>query len=382
MAENRSWEWKAFMKNGTAQLEQLLKAISVIPAPSGSEEKRAEFVKKWLEAQGAEGVYIDEAKNVIFPMNCDGRNDITVFAAHTDVVFPDEKELPWREDDKNFYCPGVGDNTVCLATMLTVIKFILQNQIKPKGAVLFVANACEEGLGNLKGTRRLFEDYKGRITRFYTFDGQYQAVVSRCVGSHRYEVSCTTEGGHSYNAFGNHNAIACLADFISDLYAIEVPKKENCKTTYNVGVISGGTSVNTIAQSASMLFEYRSDDAACLAKMEKAFQEKLTAANASGKGIFRAALVGARPCQEKMDERVHQTMLHRAITIQEEESGQEVCLCSGSTDCNIPMSLGVPAVCVGVYNGGGAHTYEEWVEKESLPIGLRIVYRLVLDYFS
>ncbi len=381
MAENMSAEWKAFLENGTAELERLLKEISIIPAPSGSEDKRAEFVKKWLEAQGAKGVYTDEAKNVIFPMNCNGSRDITVFAAHTDVVFPDKKELPWREDDKNFYCPGVGDNTVCLAMMLMVIKFILKSKIKPKGAVLFAANACEEGLGNLRGTRRLFEDYKGRITRFYTFDGKYQAIVSRCVGSHRYEVSCTTEGGHSYNAFGNNNAIACLANFISDLYTIEVPKKENCKTTYNVGVISGGTSVNTIAQRASMLFEYRSDDAECLAMMEKNFQEKLCAANALGKGNFRAELVGIRPCQGKIDERVHQAMVGRTLAIQEEETGKEVRLDSGSTDCNIPMSLGVPAVCVGVYNGGGAHTYEEWVEKASLPIGLRIVSRLVLDYF-
>jgi len=216
---------KAYLEECLPELHQLLKQMCLIPAPSGFEDERAKFVKNWLEEAGAEGVIIDEAKNVILPMNCDGKTDLTVFAAHTDTVFPAETELKFTKDEKNFYCPGVGDDTACLAMMMMVIKYLLQKKLRPEGGVLFVANACEEGLGNLKGTRRLFEDYKGRIAKFYTFDGRYVYTNDHCVGSHRYMIECTTEGGHSFNAFGNANAIATLSRLIADLYTVQVPAK-------------------------------------------------------------------------------------------------------------------------------------------------------------
>ena len=139
--------------------------------------------------------------------------------------------------------------------MMMVIKFIVKKGLKPEGGILFVANSCEEGLGNLKGTRKLFEDYAGRVKKFVSFDSNIHKINDRCVGSHRYEVEVLTKGGHSYTAFGNKNAIAALADMIHDLYAIELPVRENSRVTLNVGIVEGGTSVNTIAQSAKMLCE-------------------------------------------------------------------------------------------------------------------------------
>ncbi len=373
---------KAYLEGCIPEVHKLLEELCLIPAPSGFEDERAAFVKTWLEKQGAEGVVIDEAKNVIFPMNCEGADDITVFAAHTDTVFPAKTKLEFTRDEKNFYCPGVGDDTVCLIMMLMTVKYILQNKIQPKGGILFVANSCEEGLGNLKGTRQLFKDYQGRIGRFYTFDGKYPYTNDHCVGSHRYVIESKTEGGHSFNAFGNANAITALARLIADLYTVKVPEKEGTKTTYNVGFIEGGTSVNTIAQSAKMLYEYRSDDAECLAFMEKTFQEKLAAAKAQNYGEISAELVGVRPCQGEIDQTVHGKMVARVKEVCTQESGVPCTAKSGSTDCNIPMSIGIPAVCVGTYQGGGAHTLEEWVEIDSIPIGLRITARLILDYFN
>ena len=145
-----------------------------------------------------------------------------------------------------------------------------------------MANSCEEGLGNLKGSKQIMKDFEGRIKEFYTFDGKYPGLVDRCVGSHRYEVICETEGGHSYGAFGNNNAIAELAKLITKLYEVKVPVKENTKTTYNVGSIEGGTSVNTIAQQAKMLYEYRSDDAECVELMKNTFEKLVAEANAEG----------------------------------------------------------------------------------------------------
>ena len=373
---------KAYLENCIPEAHKLLKELCLIPAPSGFEDKRAEYVKNWLEEQGAKGVYTDKAKNVIYPVNCEGKKNITVFAAHTDTVFPAETKLKFTKDEKNFYCPGVGDDTVCLVMMLMTIKYIIKNKIRPEGGVLFVANSCEEGLGNLRGTRRLFEDYKGRIGAFYTFDGRYVYTNDHCVGSHRYVIEAKTEGGHSFNAFGNANAITALSRLIADLYTIQVPEKEGTKTTYNVGMIEGGTSVNTIAQEAKMLFEYRSDDAECLAVMEKAFNEKIETAKAQNYGEFSVEVVGIRPCQGEIDEKLHGAMVNRVKEICTEETGIDCVSKSGSTDCNIPMSMGIPAVCVGSYQGGGAHTLEEWVEIDSIPVGLRITARLILDYFN
>ncbi len=373
-----------FTKETMGESFELLRQLCLIPAPSGSEDKRADFVKTWLEDNGAEGVYIDTAKNVVFPMNCEGKDDITVFCAHTDTVFPAETPLEFKNDGEFFRCPGVGDDTCCLVALMMMVKFIIKNKLQPKGGVLFVANACEEGLGNLKGTRRLMKDYAGRIGRFYTVDGTYFHLVNRCVGSHRYLVEVKTCGGHSFGAFGNPNAIAHLAGLIADLYTISVPVKENCKTTYNVGTVEGGTSVNTIAQSAKMLCEYRSDDAECLATMQAAFEEKFAKAKelGEGKAEFTVTLVGDRPCGGKIDETIHEKMIARAKELSEKYSGTDCSLDSGSTDCNIPMSLGVPALCVGAYAGGGAHTREEYVRIDSLEPGRLLVGEIVLDYFG
>lgn len=373
-----------FTKETLEEGYELLRQLCLIPAPSGMEDKRAEFVKTWLEDNGAEGVYIDKAKNVIYPVNCEGNDDLTVFCAHTDTVFPMETPLEFKNDGECFRCPGVGDDTSCLVALMMMVKFIIKNNLQPRGGILFVANSCEEGLGNLKGTRRLMKDYAGRIGRFYTVDGTNFHVVNRCVGSHRYLVECKTCGGHSFGAFGNPNAIAHLSRLIADLYTISVPVKENCKTTYNVGTIEGGTSVNTIAQNAKMLCEYRSDDAECLAKMQAAFEEKFAKAKAEGEGKaeFTVTLVGERPCGGEIDEKLHRQMTDRAKELSLKYSGAECKENSGSTDCNIPMSLGVPALCISAYAGGGSHTREEFVKIDSLEPGRLLVGEIVLDYFN
>ena len=374
---------QAFAKETEKEANELLRDLCLIPAPSGFEDERAAFVKDWLIRQGAEGVVIDEAKNVVFPMNCEGKSDLTVFCAHTDTVFPMETPLAFTEDEENYYCPGIGDDTLCLVALLMAVKFVLKQGLTPKGGVLFVANSCEEGLGNLKGTRQLMKDYAGRVGRFYTVDGQYLHAVNRCVGSHRYLVECTTCGGHSFTHFGNPNAICYLARLIADLDTVTVPQKEGCKTTYNVGTVEGGTSVNTVAQNAKMLCEYRSDDAECLAYMKAAFEEKFEKARkaAEGKAEFSVTLVGDRPCGGEVDEAVLGEMVARVVELSEKYSKTVCVVESGSTDCNVPMSLGIPSVCLGAHVGRGPHTREESTRKDSLVPGRMLVGELVLDCF-
>lgn len=367
-------EIKAYISKNRQLMLDTLKELCGIPAPSHFEHRRAQYCKDWLEEAGAQGVYIDEALNVIFPLNCDGSSGITVFAAHTDTVFPDMEPMPCVDDGERIHCPGASDDTASVVVLMMMAKFFVDKKLAPQNGILFVCNSCEEGLGNIKGTRQLFQSFQGRIRNFITFDSNLNVVNDRCVGSHRYEVEVLTEGGHSFGAFGNDNAIAKLSGIVSEIYKINVPATAGTRTTYNVGTITGGTSVNTIAQNAKMLCEYRSDDRSCLAIMQAKFEEIFEAARSS-KVQVNVKKVGDRPCSDIDPEKIDR-LKRIAVPIIEDVIGGPVSFTSSSTDCNIPLSLGIPALCVGVNIHKGTHTREEWVDKASLIPGLEIAIRL------
>ncbi len=372
---------QTYVEQNYNTLLELLRSLCRIPAPSHHEKARADFCQNWLEQAGATGVYVDSALNVIFPLNCENDNQLTVFAAHTDTVFPDLEPLPYREDDNYIYCPGVGDDTASLAILLMTAKYFIEYHMIPSHGILFVCNSAEEGLGNLKGTRQLMWDYEGRISRFITFDSNLNYINHQCVGSHRYRVEVKTEGGHSFQKFGNPNAIAILSELVHQIYALSVPSIENARTSYNVGTIEGGTSVNTIAQNASMLCEYRSDNEQALSIMKENFEKIFSSIQRDGIAVL-VEQIGSRPCAKNVDPLEIEKMTKDCIHIIEEITGQPVTLKSASTDCNIPLSLGIPAICVGVYRGAGAHTREEWIEKSSLKPGFEIALKIVKFYSS
>ena len=372
-----------YLEDSFEETMELLETICKIPAPSNHEEKRAAFCKKWLEDQGAQGVYIDDALNVVFPWNCEGKDNIVVFMAHTDTVFPDMTEpMPYSTDGKFAYSPGVGDDTICLVMMLMVAKYVAKNNLKSDKGILFVADSGEEGLGNLKGVKQIMKEYEGRVERFYTFDGIYDHLYNRCVGSHRYKLIFETAGGHSFSAFGNRNAICAAAELICELNKCQVPVIGDSKTTFNVGIIEGGTSVNTIAQNASFLYEYRSDTYKCLEKMKAFFEETVAKAKEDPETKITVEVIGIRPCGAEVDETIFNEMVENSKAVCEKYSGMPCALKSGSTDANIPMSLGIPSICVGNYMGGGVHTREEYLEIASVPVGLKITAEIILQYFS
>ena len=358
---------------------ELLLELAQIPAPSNHEEKRADFCKTWLEKQGAEGVYIDTALNVIYPIGCTEDNDLVVFMAHSDVVFPDTETLPLKVEGDRIYCPGIGDDTANVAAILLTAKYIAEMKLRPKDCgMLLVINSGEEGLGNLKGSRKIMEDFGSRVREFVTLDGRTHSCVNRAVGSKRYRIEVDTEGGHSYANFGNRNAIAILASMIDQLYAIEVPPMG--KTTYNVGMISGGTSVNTIAQHAEMLYEFRSDEREALSVMQAHLDGIVESFRQKGIDVT-VTLVGDRPCAAPVDEEKMAAMIQRAEAAARRWYGHGITCRSGSTDCNIPLSMGIPSLSLGCYRGEGAHTREEYVEASSLHAGLRFAYDLILCHF-
>lgn len=368
---------KVFVEKNKEKTLELVKKLAAIPAPSHHEERKADFVKKWMEDQGAGGVFIDEACNVIFPYGCDGEKEIVVFMAHTDVVFPDLQPFTVMEDEEKLYAPGIKDDNADLANLLMCVKYLLEYRPVMSAGILFVANSCEEGLGNLKGSKQIYEDYKERIKECISFDGNLDAVVNRAVGSQRYRVSVKTEGGHSYGAFGNDNAIYELVRIIRSLYAIQVPTK--AKTTYNVGKIEGGTSINTIAQSASMLYEFRSEDRVCLKTMEDAFEKVIDEYRANGLDVT-VEVMGIRPCGKDVDEKALDELTQRHVKIIRQFTEREVMVGAGSTDANTFLARGIPANVIGTAIGGKTHTREEWIRKDSLVTGQKIGLASVLWY--
>ena len=368
-------DFKQFIENNKEDMYRTLRELAVIPAPSGHEEKRAEYCLDMLKEFGAKNAYIDDALNVILPFNTEGKDNITVIGAHTDVVFGFDVPLNYREEEGKIFCPGIGDDTACVVILMYTAKYLLENKIKPENGLVIVLDSGEEGMGNLKGIRQFMKDFKGRVKEFVTYDTDIYSIANECVGSHRYKVTAKTEGGHSFAKFGNKNAIAELAKIVNEIYRLSVPEKEGTTTTYNVGTIEGGTSVNTIAQSASMLCEYRSDDKECLEIMKSYFNRIFESAN-KDKVTVEVETVGERPCSN-VDKDLQKALALRCKNICDETYGVDAYFRSGSTDCNIPLSLGIPAVNVGVFIGGLSHTTEEWIDKASALDGLMFSLRLV-----
>ena len=374
-------EMQAYLDASQQELRQLIRDLCAIPAPSHHEEKRAAFCKNWFESIGAKGVFIDEALNVICPHCVSEDGPVTVFMAHTDTVFPDTEPMPFVETEDTFHCPGVCDDTANLAVMMLCAKYFIQRDIPGKTGIVFVANSCEEGLGNLKGCRAIAKRYGSRMQCLVSFDGyKLNMVAAHAVGSHRYQVTVKTQGGHSFGDFGNPNAIAVLSEMISQLYRIQVPTNGSSKTTYNVGSISGGTSVNTICQEAAMLYEYRSDDYICLEKMRQLFEAVVADFREKGFDV-RVELLGERPCSANVDANALAALKQKAADSVKRITGQEAKFVSASTDCNIPLSLGIPSVCMGVCEAAGLHTREEVLYLQSLPQGSQLCLHFLCNFF-
>ena len=196
------------------------------------------------------------------------------------------------------------------------------------------------------------------------------------------EITFKTEGGHSFGAFGNRSAVYAMSDLICNLYNCEIPVEEGSKTTFNVGIVEGGTSVNTIPQSAKMLYEYRSSSARCLAIMKEFFETTVKKAKEKGLAEIEVTLVGDRPCSSEIDEKHFAEMEEKVVRITEKHTGKECKPHPSSTDCNIPMSLGIPGLAVGNCTGIGAHTREEKLLISSVPIGLKVTAELMLSFFE
>ncbi len=366
------------VERAQGEMIELIRALCAIPAPSGREERRAEFIRDWFAQRGMRAE-IDAAKNALYPVALDRFEDVVVIAAHTDTVFPDLEPMPFAQGNGRLCCPGVGDDTANVAALMLLAEMLKGRS--PRCGVLFAFDAGEEGLGNLRGAREIMRAYGPRVRAFIALDGQTDAVCARAVGSTRYRIAAQTRGGHSYSNFGERNAIAVLSELVCALYAQPLPKAQGATTTYNVGRIEGGTSVNAIAQRAQMLYEFRSDDEGCLAAM-RAQLEALLRAHAKSDARLTCEAIGERPCGRREIAQAQRRLEAACVDALRRYAGASPEIGAGSTDCNIPLSMGVPAACFGVYRGEGAHTREEWIDTASLCGGMKAALSVLLGFYA
>ena len=341
--------------------------LTEIEAPPFKEEKRAKEFSERLKLAGIEKVWIDSIGNVIgFLEGSIGNKNIAI-DAHLDTVFPEGTDVQVRVKNDTLFAPGIGDDTRGLAMVLTIAETIVKNEIKPVDNILFIGTVGEEGLGDLRGVRYLFKNNEPKIDSWIAIDGgSIGRVNNQALGSYRYEVVFDGPGGHSWGAFGlvnPHHALgAGIKNFVekADIYTDSGPK-----TSYNVGIISGGTSINSIPFKSSMQIDIRSIDPNRLNDMEEILFNSMNKALDEQNAIKRSGpdlkltinKIGNRP-SGKVDESV--PLIQKTIAATQ-YMGIEPRLTIGSTDSNIPISLGLPAVTIGRGGeGGGAHSLDEW----------------------
>ena len=350
-------------------------ALCEIPAPPFGEQARAEAYHARFKALGLRHVRIDEAGNVLGERPGLASRPHLVFSAHLDTVFAEEVGVEITREGSILRGPGIGDNCRGLAVVLGVIRALDRAEVRTKGHITFVGTVGEEGLGDLRGVKHLFAtELAGIVDRFVSVDGAGLDVTHVAVGSNRYRVTFRGPGGHSFGAFGLASPIHALGRLIDKIADFEVPAEP--KTTFNVGRIRGGTSVNSIASGAWLEVDLRSEDPVALEALDARFQQAIGVALAEensrwgrdwgGSLRVETEVVGKRPAGRTP---TNAPLVRTAIDISE-TLRLPLQLAAGSTDANLPMSLGIPAITIdGGGQGSGTHSVDEAFDMTNSALG-------------
>jgi len=348
-------------------LEQQV-SICEIPAPPFKEQRRAEEFRRRLVALGYTNTRIHAEGNVIAQAGR-GAGPVVMIAGHLDTVFPEGTAVATTRTGSRIAGPGIGDDCRGLAVVLTLARVLKEQRVEPQGTLYLVGNVGEEGPGDLRGVRHLFtKEFPGRIQYFISVDGAGGgAITSRAVGSHRYTVSFEGPGGHSYGAFGMANPMHAMGRANANIADLQVPTRP--KVTFNVGIVRGGTSVNTITPLAQMEVDMRSESPEALATVDAQIRAAVEAGVAAERARWpnsRAGItvkydtIGIRPTGAQSDD----SPIVRTAWAAVEALGWIPATTASSTDANLPISLGIPAITI---NGGGrsagAHGTEEYYEE-------------------
>jgi len=364
---------------------ELTIAIQQIPAPTFEEATRALWVEDRFRSLGLVDVDHDEVHNVYGRIVGAGSGPALVITAHTDTVFPASTDLTVMRDPANARAagPGIGDNSLGVAALLGLAEAIAGKSVPCD--LWFVANTGEEGLGDLRGMRVAFDHLQERLGKdgigaSIVIEGMgLGRIVHEALGSRRYRIAVQAPGGHSWSSFGSASAVHVLVQLADKLSRLDVPVAP--RTSFNIGKIAGGTSVNTIAESASLELDLRSIDPQALAKVigdVETIVHRYQTASWKHKGVqVTLDVIGDRPVGEIAPEHPLVQMAEGAleavgIAVESEDR-------RSSTDSNIPLSRGIPSVCVGVTRGGNAHRLDEWISTREIPQGMRHLEILVTN---
>ena len=368
------------------ELRRFQTELVKVAAPPFGEGKRAEWLAKKLRELGLKEVEIDKAGNVtaVRP-GTDGKAKLVAVSAHIDTVFPADTAVNPRTEGNRIYGPGVSDNGAGVTAIYAIASALEVAGIRNRAGILFVGNVGEEGEGDLRGMRFLFAEskYKNHIGPTLVLDGAgTDSIVTQALGSRRYEVTVRGPGGHSWTDFGTPNPIVALANAIADFSATDVPSDP--KTSFNIGVIQGGTSVNSIPESASMRVDIRSASDDQMEKLEAALRQAVAKAvreaqdTRAGKKptlTSEMKLIGSRPAAELKRE----SRILEIVRAADAHLGLKTQIRRASTDANVPLSLGKEAVSIGAGGtGGGAHTVKEWYDPSGRDVGLKRILLTVL----
>ncbi len=350
--------------------------ITEIPAPPFQEAQRAAAVKELLAEAGLTA-QIDKAGNVIGELRGVNEKEIVVVAAHLDTVFPPGTNVKVHRDGSRMTAPGISDNGSGVAALLALARAVQFAHLKPQRTILFVGDVGEEGEGNLRGMRAIVDNYRAKLKAAVVLDGSgTEHVTTKALASRRLEALITGPGGHSWSDFGMPNPINALVRGSVRFINTKVPA--NPRTTFNIGQIEGGTSVNSIPHEARLKVDIRSESEDELTRLESALRECVIAgvrdemesarARSKGKLEWKVELLGSRPGGELAPD----SPLLAALRAADEFVGNQSRMERSSTDANIPLSMGIEAISIGAGgNGGGSHSLQEWYDSAGREIGLK-----------
>lgn len=346
--------------------------IQQVPAPTFAEGDRARLVEQEMSDLGLANVRRDSMNNVFGRLPATERKcgRPLVISAHLDTVFPIDTDLTLSRSGDYLCGPGVGDNSTGVAGLLTIAQAILEHKLPHHADMWFTANVCEEGLGDLKGMRAVVDRFGADARYLVVEGGLFGQLSSQAIGVKRYRIEATAPGGHSWGNFGATNAIHALAYLIVAVDGLSVPTLP--KTTYNVGVIEGGTLINTVAQSATIWLDLRSEDPAALAVLVGQVNQLVDSLNKQhqleGTGVcFTMTQVGDRPAGQGVK---GSKLVSWAKAALRQVGRTDIRMIASSTDANVPLSRGYETVCLGLTESGNSHRLDEYIDTTFLPAGL------------
>jgi tripeptide aminopeptidase len=358
--------------------------LTEIPAPEFDEARRGEALKELFAANGFQ-VRTDKTGNVIGERTgSDGAKSVILLAAHLDTVFPAGTDVRVKRDGSRILAPGISDNGVGLASLAGLARALAESRIRTTKTIVLAGDVGEEGEGNLRGMRALMESYGVRLGAVIAVDGpSTDHITTQGIASRRFEATVTGPGGHSWSDFGAPNPITAIARGIVQFSAISIPVDP--RSSYNFGTVEGGTSVNSIPSRAAVKIDLRSEDEAELARLEKALRDAMqagvkseTSATKSSNDSLQLAIrsLGTRPAGKLPDDSPLLATVRNVDRYLDNRSRLE----RSSTDANIPLSMGIPAVALGGGGrGGGSHTLDEWYDPAGRELGLKRLFLTVVS---